>query len=236
MADDGGPTVACGLTILHRTFLAGHSRRARSQASQLAGRVAQAPPAHGHAHTRGRACGYSSRVADSSVLPLPDPVRLTGHELGDESIPTEELRTRALEHARRYVQGHAVVNAQTRWHISVGRRGVNKTLNHGARREHVQSVPALLALLALLERATLVFSEANRDAGEARNIPHVHTFVGTLVLGGATAGTGAVLYRVRLIVKETNEGYRFYDHDQSEPPLAGAAAPEELPAAPASPV
>ena len=63
------------------------------------------------------------------------------------------------------------------------------------------------ALRLLLERAVLVFSEANRDADEARNIPRVRTLLAAVVLG---EGADAVAYRVPLIVKETNEGDRFY--------------------------
>ena len=103
-------------------------------------------------------------------------------------------------------------HSPTGWAVAVGRRGLNKTLNRGARRDHVQSVPALLLLL---ERAVLVFTEANRDAEEARNVPFVHTLFAALTLGERA---DAVTYRVRLIVKETNEGYCFYDHD-----LSGAA-------------
>ena len=145
-------------------------------------------------------------------LPLPDPVPLSGEELGAADVPTDALRAAALAYAREYLQGTVAFNGPTGWAVAVGRRGINKTLNHGARREHVQSVPALRALL---ERAALVFSEANRDADEARNVPYVHTLLAALVIG---RGATAVAYRVRLIVKETNEGYRFYDHDLSLPP------------------
>lgn len=160
-------------------------------------------------------------------LDAPDPVPLTGHELGDADTPTDELRVRALAYARGLLQGQVVVNGPMGWAIGIGRRGINKTLNHGARREHVQSVPALPALLA---RGVLVFSEANRDAEEARNIPVVHTLLAALTLRhvahGSTGGeaAGPVTYRVRLVVKETNEGFRFYDHDLSVPP-PGPTAP-----------
>jgi hypothetical protein len=146
------------------------------------------------------------------LLPLPDPVRLHGEELGGADVSTDALRAAALAYAREHLQGTVAFNGPTGWAVAVGRRGINKTLNHGARREHVQSVPALRALL---ERAMLVFSEANRDADEARNVPYVHTLLAALVVG---RGAAAVTYRVRLIVKETNEGYRFYDHDLSAPP------------------
>ena len=143
----------------------------------------------------------------ADAFPLPAPVRLTGRELGGADVPTDVLRAAALAYARAHLQGRVAFNGPTGWAVTVGRRGLNKTLNHGARREHVQSVPALLELL---ERAVLVFTEANRDAAEARNVPFVHTLLAALVLG---EGREAVMYRVRLIVKETNEGYRFYDHD-----------------------
>lgn len=158
-----------------------------------------------------------------SPTPLADAARLTGHELGSDTIPTEALRTAALAYARAHLQGVAVLNAPTGWRIAIGRRGINKTLNHGARRTHVQSVPALQPLLG---RAVLVFSEANRDVDEARNVPYVHTLLAALVLG---EGEAAVTYRVRLIVKATNAGYRFYDHDLSAPPAQPGAdgAPDE---------
>ena len=66
------------------------------------------------------------RVHEASFLPLPEAVRLTGRELGDESISTDDLRVRALVYARHDVQGHTVVNAPPGWAISVGRRGLNK--------------------------------------------------------------------------------------------------------------
>ena len=156
-------------------------------------------------------------AANLHVLPLPDPVRLTGQELGDDQVPTDQLRAAALAYARAHLQGAEVFNAPTGWFVAIGRRGINKTLNHGARREHVQSVTALRPLL---ERAVLVFSEGNRDADEARNVPYVHTLLAALVLG---EGAAAVAYRVRLIIKQTNAGYRFYDHDLSAPPAPPAA-------------
>lgn len=154
---------------------------------------------------------------------FPYPVPLTGHELGGDDTPTDELRARALAYARGMLQGQVVVNGATGWAIAIGRRGIDKTLNHGARREHVQSLPALPELLA---RGDLVFSEANRDAEEARNIPVVHTLLASLTLRhvvhigaeGEAVAAGPVTYRVRLIVKATNEGYRFYDHDLSVTP------------------
>jgi hypothetical protein len=86
-------------------------------------------------------------VPDASRLPRPEPVRLSGRELGGASATTDDLWARALEYARCHVQGHTAVKAHTGWHISVGRRGLNETLNRSARREHVPLVPALLALL-----------------------------------------------------------------------------------------
>ncbi len=137
--------------------------------------------------------------------PFPDPVLLTGTELGESTLPLEELQGRALAYLRANAQGRTVVNALTGWTIGIGRRGINKTLNHAARREHVQSVPALVPLL---ERAALVFTEANRDPDEVRSVPLVHTFAALLTIGREE-------YRVRLIVKETGNGRRFYDHDLS---------------------
>lgn len=132
-----------------------------------------------------------------------DAVHLAGDELGPPETPLHELHRAALAHARTHFQGRSVVNRATGWVIAFGRGGINKTLHHAARREHVHSVPALPALLV---RAVWQSKEANRDDGERRNVPWVHTFLAELRLETTT-------YRVRLIVKETNVGYRFYDHD-----------------------
>ena len=131
------------------------------------------------------------------------PVHLIGDEFGFADASLEALQAFALAHARTHFQGRDVVNVETGWVIGFGRRGLNKTLNHGARREHVLSIAALPALLV---RARLVLSAPNRDADEARNVPFVHTLSASLRIG-------VTLYAARLIVKETNVGFRFYDHD-----------------------
>lgn len=155
------------------------------------------------------------------------PVVLTGDELGDASVHVDTLRAAALAFARTHFQGRSVVNKATGWAIAFGRRGVNKTLDHSARRVHVSSVPALPALLV---RAAYVCREANRDSAESRNIPWIHTFTAGLQLAG-------VLYRVRVVVKETNVGYRFYDHEVIEKAKSAdlgtvASLPEEGATAP----
>jgi len=126
---------------------------------------------------------------------------LIGDELVAAHAPIDVLQREALAHARTHFQGRTVVNVATGWPIAFGRRGVNKTLNHAARHEHVQSVPALPALLV---HADWIGKEPNRDPHEIRIIAWVHTFAAMLVLAG-------IVYGVRL-TKETNVGHRFYDH------------------------
>jgi len=86
----------------------------------------------------------------------------------------------------------------------------------------VQSIPALTALFV---HADWIGKEANRDHDEIRNTPSVHTFAAVFVLAG-------IAHRVRLIVKETNAGYRFHDHDMIEhkkpaDPELAASLPKE---------
>lgn len=130
-------------------------------------------------------------------------VHITGEELGDETITLSILRERALWYARLELQGRSANNLFTNRIIKIGRKGINKTLNHSAKRVHCQSI---LALALLLEAGVLVKSERNRNFTELRSVPWVHTFTAYLRIGTTP-------YLVRLIIKETNEGLRFYDHD-----------------------
>lgn len=139
---------------------------------------------------------------------LPEPVHITGTELGGPRLAIAQLQEHALQYLREHAQGASVRNVPTGWDVEIGRRGINKTLNHSAQREHVQSV---VALVPLLERAALVFTEPNRYPEEVRSVPRVHTLSALLTIG-------AVPYRVRMIVKETGSGFRFYDHDLSVSP------------------
>lgn len=109
------------------------------------------------------------------------PVILAGDELGSADAPLRVLHAAALAHARAHFQGRTVVNRATGWEIAFGRAGINKTLHHAAQLDHLQSLPALPALLV---RAAWVSREANRDSGELRNVPWVHTFTAELVLAG----------------------------------------------------
>lgn len=136
---------------------------------------------------------------------IPDPVVITGAELGDDSVPIDELQRRAHTYLRAHVQGQPIANGPTGQIIRMSRKGLKKTMSHAARREHVQSV---VVLAQVLERAALIFTERNRDPIEARSVPLVHTLCSELVIG-------TTRYMVRLIVKQTNEGLRFYDHDLS---------------------
>jgi hypothetical protein len=43
-------------------------------------------------------------------FPLPDPVRLTGEELGGADVPTDALRAAALAYAREHLQGTVAFN------------------------------------------------------------------------------------------------------------------------------
>lgn len=142
-------------------------------------------------------------MTDSARIPAP--VVITGAELGDDSVPIDELQRRAHTYLRAHVQGQLIANGPSGQVIRMSRKGLKKTMSHAARREHVQSV---VALTPVLERAALVFTEPTRDPVEARSVPLVHTLRSELVIG-------TTRYVVRLIVKQTNEGLCFYDHDLS---------------------
>ena len=104
-------------------------------------------------------------------------------------------------------------NEDTGWEVLVGWRGLKKAtglhrkavwLRSGASgregRRNIEVVPALLDLLR-----TCIRHESERPLKGDRNVRAFHHFAGVIDLDGE-------LRRVRLTVRETPDGQRFYDH------------------------
>ena len=111
----------------------------------------------------------------------------------------------AKKYALAKLQGRTFKNDETGWEIGIGRKGIQKTLSHAARPEQGKSIAALPDLL---KHATKVRSEENRKADERADIPLVHHFYAPLDIGDRR-------FLAHLVVKETRDGKKFYDHDLS---------------------
>lgn len=129
-------------------------------------------------------------------------VEIAGDEIAGDGIPIKYLQKMAHEYARKNLQGKKFTNADTGWQISISRDGLDKTLSHSAKREQAQSIPALPELL---REAVWTQKDAPQDSSN-KDIRWYHSFYATLQIGG-------ILHRVKLVVKETNMGHRFYDHN-----------------------
>lgn len=139
--------------------------------------------------------------------------RITGEELGAER--GAGLARAAVQWARKNLQGKKFKNMDTGWDIGIGRKGINKTTSHAAKQDHARSI---VAIPGLLHRAVKVATEPNNDTNELATVPWVHHFYAPLQINARE-------YEAKLVVKETNEGHRFYDHD-----LFDEISPDELPA------
>ena len=149
----------------------------------------------------------------------------SGAKRGLVDVPTDESRSvpvtkiegtettgygdSPIQSAKKYalakLQGRTFKNDETGWEIGIGRKGIQKTLSHAARPEQGKSIAALPNLL---KHATKVRSEENRKADERADIPLVHHFYAPLDIGDRR-------FLAHLVVKETRDGKKFYDHDLS---------------------
>lgn len=129
---------------------------------------------------------------------------ITGKEV--ERTLGRNLQERAINWMRANLQGKTFRNDSTGWDISVGRKGINKAMSHGAKDSHARSVPAIPSLL---KNAVLVASEQNKSAKDRMDIAAVHHFYAPFVIGGEK-------FIARMVVKETRSGQKFYDYDTSD--------------------
>ncbi|MBF0635185.1 MAG: hypothetical protein HQK85_11050, partial [Nitrospinae bacterium] len=132
-------------------------------------------------------------------------VKIAGDEIGSANTPIKELQRMAHRYARENLQGKKVSNAATGWEIAISRDGLDKGMSHAAKKEQNQ---AIFALPELLHEAVLAQTEAPRDT-KNKHVRWYHTFYAPLQIG-------EILHRVKLTVKETNMGHKFYDHSLTE--------------------
>jgi hypothetical protein len=110
-------------------------------------------------------------------------------------------------------------NAHTGWTIGVASRGESKLADGSVRSEDIQ---AATVLDQLIENAVYVGTQANDNKKNKRTIPHYHVFYAPMRSNGKD-------YLVRLKVRETTEGKKYY-HEvavESERPT-GTSTPSSL--------
>lgn len=114
-----------------------------------------------------------------------------------------EKRRNALKFALANLRA-SFLNDYTGWNIQVARKGIEKAVSKRTAQEHFDTIKALPELL---KNAILAESHSDREGNP--DIRQVHRFYAPLALGEK-------LYRVKLTVKETKEGRKFYDHSLTE--------------------
>ncbi len=129
------------------------------------------------------------------------PVRVAAIESTWGGLPIRKARKEARGWANGNIRGE-YKNGDMDWHIEVGDSGIGKSV----RKESHEDLEVLRALPALLESAIryeteLPFKKTRRNKG----VRAFHHFLGATVLDGE-------LRRIRLTVREYEDGRRFYDH------------------------
>ncbi len=104
------------------------------------------------------------------------------------------------------IVGKYFVNKDTGWDIAITANGIDKVLS-GKRAAIFNHVKAIRAIPELIENAVL--GETRPDRNNDPNIKNIHIFYAPLEVGKH-------LYRVKMTVKETNDGKLFYDHNLTE--------------------
>jgi hypothetical protein len=126
--------------------------------------------------------------------------RLNGDEVfGD--IPEKDMRKSALDYSKKNIQGKEIENDDTKMLIGVGRKGIDHILSHGINPQIFKSVAAVPQLI---KRAVLVSTEPYVPFD--KNIPFIHFFYAPLMVKDE-------FYIVKMVVTETNNGEKYYDHE-----------------------
>ncbi len=139
-------------------------------------------------------------------VPRPDvtgkpPVRVDAIESTWGGLPIRKARKEAVAWAKGNIRGR-YWNGDARWHIEVGNSGIGKS----TRKESREELEVVRALPALLEHAIRYETELPLKKTRAnRGVRAFHHFLGAVVLDGE-------LRRIRLTVREYEDGRRFYDH------------------------
>lgn len=149
---------------------------------------------------------------DSGGMPF---TQVDGAVFGDPAAGIKALRDEAKKWAGQNLAGKNFHNDPTGWDVQVSQRGIRETLSRSARPEKVLS---MAALPELLKHGVLAKSEPNRKKDRDPFTRTVHTMYAPVQIGGAD-------YVARLIIKESDNGHLFYDHDLSD--VVAAKRPDE---------
>lgn len=144
-------------------------------------------------------------------------VKISGKEFSEETN-IKKLRPLARKYAKDHLQGKIVTNKDSGWKIEVAGQGLKHAISFAKKNYHLQSIAGVPGML---ENAVKISTEPHR--GKDRNIPWVHQFIAPLRIGEN-------FYRVKLTVRETLDGRKYYNHHATEiekPPvlLSGEQAP-----------
>ncbi|MGH8562699.1 MAG: PLxRFG domain-containing protein [Gammaproteobacteria bacterium] len=192
-----------GRPFEHEDSLAGKQRRAEEIRAELAKGDEKTTPEpeagaedSGVRYSRASAPGFGQRsgLFDQPAVRV---IQLTG-------LPFPNAKA-ALRYALDRLRG-SYRNRDTGWDISVARAGLEKALSHSGRPSNLH-LNAVRALPGLLDHAVL--AESKPDAEGDPNIRAIHRFYAPLRVGKS-------LYRVKLTVKETTLGKKFYDQSLTE--------------------
>lgn len=133
-------------------------------------------------------------------------VHITGNEFGPDSLPVRTILDRAREYAYLHIRGKLIMNISTKYGIRVNRRGLDHTLRHVGNtvwgRYHACS---MIVLTTLLREAHHIASEPNAYEDQAAALIAVHRLEAIIWIEGRK-------FIAHLVVKETRNGFFFYDH------------------------
>ncbi len=141
-----------------------------------------------------------------TLVPRPDvtgkpAVRVDGIESTWSGLPIGKARKEAVVWAKGNIRGR-YWNGDTGWHIEVGDSGIGKS----TRKENREDLEIVRALPALLEHAIRYEGELPlKETRASRSVRAFHHFLGAVLLDGE-------LRRIRLTVREHEDGWRFHDH------------------------
>lgn len=130
----------------------------------------------------------------AELAPMPA-VSLSGAEFG-QNLSHVQLMAKATELLQAVQVSNGLVNEDTGWLLTINRKGVKKMADNKG--QSTASLQAMAALQELARRAVVV--ERHRDA------MHENEFVSSIYRLFAPIQIGGQLYRVKLTVKELQQG------------------------------
>lgn len=128
---------------------------------------------------------------------------VNGDEFGNDDLDINTWRSNARNYANENNKGEWTTNIDTGWEIKISKVGINESLQHSANREQIQSIHALPILI---KNGIHVYSEKNYKTKDAGTVRAYHYFLAPIQIGRN-------IFTAQLVVRETNMGEMFYDHD-----------------------